>query len=351
MIVAVKLGTNTTLDETGEVRAEVLHFLFAAIKEAQANNIGVFLITSGAVALGRSHTKDQELDRNIAGAIGQMNLSAAYYKAASEFEINLGQILLAKPHIQERKHFLRIQEMMQELLDKKIVPIINEDDALVADTDWSFGDNDSLAAATAVSFGSKELIICTHVDGLYTADPTKDSSAKFISEIKDVNRELLKYCDTGVSAGGRGGMISKLKAARTCTNVGVLTRIINGLEKDSFQKAFDQEKIGTVCLPREEQKISNRERWIIAAKSSAASIEIDDGAARALQSGKSLLAVGIKKIYGNFEAGESVEIVDNNQDGLAFGIADVSSLDLNQKNFKEQKGVQVMHADNIIVFL
>jgi len=146
-------------------------------------------------------------------------------------------------------------------------------------------------------------------------------------------------------------MVSKLKAARLCSAVGIEMQIVSGLKAGLIAKALEGENVGTTFLSRSLKKtINNRERWILAARTSAASIEVDEGALVALKKGKSLLAVGIKKIYGDFEKGELVEIIDKEKIGMAIGLVDVSSSTLVQANFKLQKGVQVMHADNIMVF-
>ena len=145
-------------------------------------------------------------------------------------------------------------------------------------------------------------------------------------------------------------MLSKLKAARLCTAVGIETQIINGFEKSLLSQALLGEKVGSTFLPRKlKDDIKNRERWLLAAKTSAASIEVDDGAVSALALGKSLLAVGIKKVYGEFDEDELVEIVDKDKVGVAIGKVDLDSKLLNTTESK--KGLQVMHADNIMVFV
>ena len=349
--IVLKIGTHTLLDQEDNLRESVIEAFFVAIKEAKKKNTHILLVTSGAVGLGRTlMATSASLPRAIAGSVGQAYLMSRYVVAAQKCGIVIGQLLLSRPHVLERAHFLRLQTLVGQMCDAGITPIINENDAMTAETDWSFGDNDSLAAILAVSFGARELILATHVDGLYTSDPLRDQSAQLITEIRDVNRELMKYCSASASEHGRGGMISKLTAARICTNVGVATRIVNGTDSGTILGAIAGASVGTYCQPRTRTRaLSNRERWIVAAKSSAASIEVDDGAVKALRQGKSLLAVGIKKLYGEFAAGESVEVVDKQQEGVAFGIVDVGTEQMLGRPFQVQHGVQVIHADNCIV--
>ena len=350
-IIVFKIGTHTLLDREGNLREAVLEALFAASKDVKKKNTHILLVTSGAVGLGRTlMATSASLPRAIAGSVGQAYLMSRYVAAAQKCGIVIGQLLLSRPYVLKRAHFLRLQTLVGQMCDAGITPIINENDAMTAETDWSFGDNDSLAAILAVSFGARELILATHVDGLYTSDPLRDQSAQLITKIPDVNRELMKYCSASASEHGRGGMISKLTAARICTNVGVATRIVNGTDSGTILGAIAGASVGTYCQPRTRTRaLSNRERWIVAAKSSAASIEADDGAVKALRQGKSLLAVGIKKLYGEFAAGESVEVVDKQQEGVAFGIVDIGTEQMLGRPFQVQHGVQVIHADNCIV--
>lgn len=350
-LIIIKIGSNVLVDEQNKIREEIVsEILSAAALELEKKN-KIMIVTSGAVALGRDFFKNKKVDKKLAAGLGQMKLMEVYSRQAEKLNIEISELLLSRPHLLERKHFLELQKTMDSAFANKIIPVVNENDALVYGTDWSFGDNDSLSTSLAIAFDADKLLIVSHVEGLYTADPTKNKEAKLISKIKDVNSELVKYCTTEVSDKGRGGMLSKLKAARLCTAVGIETQIVSGLKENNISKSLAGEDIGTIFLPRKLlTSIKNRERWILAARNSAASVEIDDGAAKALKSGKSLLAVGIKKVYGDFEAGDLVEVVDKNREGLAIGLVDIESKELEQKNFKLQKGVQLMHTDNIMVF-
>jgi len=348
-ITIVKVGSNTIVDEKGAVRTDIIRDIIVALQKIIRDGGRVVLVTSGAVRLGRI-SLGQSASAAVAASIGQIHLFDAYYQEAKKVKQELAQFLLTRPYIVTRKYFLNLQSTFDTLLDQGILPIVNENDALVAHTEWSFGDNDSLAAALAISLKAERLIILSHIDGLFDIDPDKNKNTKLIKVVRDVNAELLKYCSPKASAGGRGGMLSKLKAARLVTAVGIEAHIINGSVLGNLEKVLQSQEIGTTFLPRKSSgEISNRDRWLLAAKNSAGSIEIDSGAVTALKNGKSLLAVGVKNVNGQFNKKEIVEIVDKENRGVAFGIVDYSSAEINDMlRTNRVKDVQLMHTDNMI---
>jgi len=348
-ITVVKIGSNTIVNEDGTIRTDVIQDVVASLREVMQSGERIVLITSGAVRLGRV-LLGKNTPANVAASVGQARLFDAYYQESEKAGLKLAQFLLTRPYITTREYFLNLQTAFNSLLDQGILPIVNENDALVTNTNWSFGDNDSLAVVLAISLKAERLIILSHVDGLFDTNPSKNKNAKLIKTVQDVNSELLKYCSTEVSAGGRGGMLSKLKSARLATAVGIKTHIVNGVIRGNLTKALSGEEVGTLFFPRKSNiKISNRDRWLLAAKNSAGSIEVDGGALLALKKGKSLLAVGVKKVNGEFNKKEIVEIVDAENQGIAFGIVDYSSLEIREMlDTRNLKDIQLMHTDNII---
>ena len=352
-ITIIKIGSNTLIDEHQKIRQslidEILSLVSARIKKGEK----IIIVTSGAVAMGRAVIKDAKktLSKAVVAGVGQVNLIVSYFESAKKLDLLISDLLISRPHLVDREQFIKLQETVDGLLSNNIIPIVNENDALVSSTDWAFGDNDTLASALAIAFGARRLIILSHVDGLYDADPTRDKGAKLVQTVDDANAAIMKYCSKQASDIGSGGMISKLKAARLCAAVGIETRIINGLQTGALELALNGRSVGTVFTPRfGGGEIKNRDRWILSAKSSAASIMIDDGAVAALCRGKSLLAVGVKKVFGSFAAKEIVELVNFKNEGLAFGIVDVGSKELEKVLKTEKTGVQVMHADNIMIY-
>ncbi|MFA7653666.1 MAG: glutamate 5-kinase [Candidatus Magasanikbacteria bacterium] len=351
-ITIIKIGSNTLIDDRKKIRQsfldEVLSLVSGRIKQGEK----IIIVTSGAVAMGRSVLGDvkKTLAKSIVAGVGQVNLIDSYLESAKKLKLLISDLLLSRHNLVDREQFLKLQETIEGLLENDVIPIVNENDALVSGTQSAFGDNDTLASALAVAFSARRLIILSHVDGLYDSDPTANVNAKLVTQIDDANAAIMKYCSKQISAVGSGGMISKLKAARLCAAIGIETRIINGLKSGALAAALDSKPVGTVFTPRVAGKITNRDRWILSAKSSAGSIMIDDGAVAALCHGKSLLAVGVKKVFGAFDEKEIVELVNSKKEGLAFGIADVGSRELEKVLKIDKTGVQVMHTDNIMIY-
>lgn len=348
----IKIGTSVIIDESKNVRTDVLDSLFKSLKPLIEKGERFIVVASGAVALGRKDTGDWQLEKPLAAGVGQPILMSYFRTPAQRFGLIAAELLLSRPHLVRRGQFLSLQKKINNFLTHpELVLVANENDFLVNGTDWGFGDNDSMSASLAIALSATKLLIVSNIDGLYK-DGDINNPQNLLAEVADVNAELMKYCAGEKSQLGIGGMISKLKAARLCRAVCIETQIINGLKGDQLQKVLNGEKIGTTFLAHKScQVIRNRERWILAARSSAASIEVDDGAVQALKNGKSLLAVGIKKIYGSFEVGELVEVVNSSLETVAIGVADIGSDSLSKTDFKEQKGAQVMHTDNVMVFV
>lgn len=352
-LIVVKVGSNVLVDEKNGLRINVVTSILETLGKAVKRGDHILLVTSGAVKLGRYllRNKNIEISSNEAAAVGQMELNCQYQEIAKKTELVLGEILLARPHLLKREQFLKLQQTLDYFFKDEIIPLVNENDALVAGTEWTFGDNDSLATALAISLKAQKLIILSHVDGFYQGDPESNKDNKVISEVANVNKELMEYCGKTVSVGGRGGMISKLKSIRICTAVGIEAMIINGSVSTNLELALAGEKVGTLFKARKFLgNISNRQRWLLAAKNSAGSMEVDEGAEVALRAGKSLLAVGVKKVYGVFKSGEIIELINSQKEGIAFGIVDYSNDEV-EEVFKNgsQHGKQLMHTDNIMI--
>ena len=350
-IFVVKIGSNTLISENGKVREEVIRNILSVAAEIIKKRGRVILVTSGAVKLGKNSVKGN-CPVNIYAGAGQMELFYNYQVQAKKLGLLLAELLLARPHLSRRSHFLKFKETLAGFFQKGIVPLINENDALVAETEWGFGDNDSLASSLAIVLKASKLIILSHVDGLYQEDSEKNRNLTVIAEVENVNEELIRHCSGAVSTGGRGGMVSKLKAIRICTATGIEVQIVNGLKPDNLKQALKGQQVGTIFKPRRAiTEINDRERWILAAKNSTGSLEVDEGAGVALKKGKSLLAVGVKNVYGSFQHKEIIEILDAKKQGLAFGIIDFSDVEI-KKMMKENNiyNKQLMHADNIIIF-
>jgi glutamate 5-kinase len=342
----IKIGTNTLVDDAGAIRDKVIDEILESAKEIIEEGNHALIVTSGAVRLGRVQLKNDKASIKVAAGVGQPLLFKAYQEHASKIGITISETLLTKTDIAEREHFLSLQRAFDALFEKGILPVVNENDVLGS----GFDGNDPLACDLAISLYAKKLILVSNINGLYDDDPVKNKSAKFIPEVENITDDFLKYCSSDISYNSTGGMLSKLKVARISSVVGIETQIVNGFVSGNIQKAINGSG-GTVFKARQiDEKVSNRDRWILVAKNSAGSIEVDDGAAKALRAGLSLLAVGAKNIYGEFDKGEVIEVIDKDKKGIAFGIVDFSHDKI--KSFLDTADVkdkQLIHANNMFI--
>jgi glutamate 5-kinase len=325
--------------------------IMRTLHNARKKDLCAILVTSGAVKLGRHRMHDPDLPRAAAASVGQPILSCEYVRHARRLDRDIGEILLTRAEVAQRASRRNLEKNVAELLSRGIVPIINENDAVTAGTDLTFTDNDSLAAALAVSFNAKKLIILTHLDGLYDDNPAANPRARRIVRVDEAHTVLFKLISGKISDSGRGGMVSKIAAARLCTAIGIEVQIVNGRIAGNLAKALRHDKIGTTFHPRVFPRILNeKERWMLAAKNPIGSIEIDKGAEDALRQGKSLLAVGVKRVYGRFDKRDVIEVINSKKHSVAFGVVKKSSDNiLPVVGTSKARGMQLVHADNIIV--
>lgn len=349
-IIVVKVGSDTLANQDGSIRTEVLEDILSSITAVARKGVGVLVVSSGAVKYGRHILRDTRASVGLAASVGQPALYQAYLDAARRLRCSVAELLLTRFELTQQEYFKKIHKTIRELISRGIIPIINENDAVTAGTDISFGDNDSLAAALAIFLNAKKVIILSHLDGLYDKNPSLGPGAHLLTDIEDANTILLKVISGKISASGRGGMLSKIKLARLCTAVGIGVHLVNGRIAGNIGRAFEGEKIGTMFHPRAfSRKLTDRERWMLAARNSEGSIEIDEGAQRALIQGKSLLAVGVTRVYGKFEADEIIEVINTRKHSIAVGVVKISSHDIIPVlGTAKARGIELIHADNLI---
>ena len=307
---------------------------------------------SGAVGAGKAHTTMLARKQAYA-AVGQLRALDTAFHAAQKEGVELAMLLLSREDIVNRERYLSLQETVVELLLARITPIFNENDATSAISKHDFTDNDHLATILAVTMGADVLVLLTSVDGLYTANPEEHADATFIPEVHNINKDVIRN-GVGTSSLGRGGMSGKLKAARLATAAGIPTVIANANTPEILTRLLLQkERCGTMCHAQHDRrtKLTNRDRWVMSAQHSGASVTVDAGAKAALGQRKSLLAVGVKAIEGIFEMGDSIEVIDDQEETIALGLASVNSKTLAALMKQAQKpfGVEVIHADNLIL--
>jgi glutamate 5-kinase len=288
--------------------------------------------------------------KQACAAVGQGRLMALYSDAFQALDIVTAQILLTEEDFSNRTRYLNLRSTIGELMRLKVLPIINENDTVsTAEIESgkefeflkvNFGDNDKLSALVASKVEADLLIILTDVDGLYTDDPRKGDNAKLIPLVPSINADIEKLASGPAAPGkmGRGGMQTKIEAAKTATQSGCSVIIAGGKVPDVIPRLFAEEEIGTLFLPT--PGMTGKKRWIAFATTVKAALVVNDGAKTALKNGKaSLLPAGIVQVRGQFERGDVIGIVDEAGHEFARGIANYSS--------DETKQISGQHSDAI----
>ena len=308
--IVVKVGSSLLVDAaSGALKRDWLLSLVAdvaALKKQEKKD--VLLVSSGAIALGRRALglKNGALrleESQAAAAVGQVRLAQAYVDAFHAHELAAAQILLTLEDTEERRRYLNARETLQTLCALGAVPVINENDT-VATAEIRFGDNDRLAARVTGMMEADCLVLLSDIDGLYTANPQRDPTAQHIAEVKSITPEIEAMAEGPASEMSRGGMESKIAAAKIATAAGAAVIIANGHVMHPLQ-ALKSESKRTLFVPRVSPAAA-RKRWIAGGLSAQGVIVIDAGAERALNSGKSLLPAGVKAVHGSFERGDAV---------------------------------------------
>ena len=270
-------------------------------------------------------------------SVGQINLINEFKALFEKNKIRIGQILITPDDTEQRRRALNIKRTFENLFELNAVPIVNENDT-TATSEIKYGDNDRLAARVAQIIGADTLIIFSDIDGLYEDSKNKKN---LIQEVTQLNKKIYSLADKKINSIGSGGMITKLEAAKICMNSGCKMIIANGQFINPLKKIIEK-KIYTSFIPKI-STLAARKKWIVSSIVSYAKLYIDDGAAKALANGKSLLPAGIKKVFGNFKKGENILIVDLNGNELARGLSSFSSDEINKI-----KGLQSNQIEDIL---
>ncbi len=328
--VVVKIGSALLVDgTTGRLRRAWLEAIAEDVAMMKARGQDVLLVSSGAIALGRRvlKLKDGALkleESQAAAAAGQIRLAHAYQEILARHEIEVAQILLTLGDTEGRRQYLNARSTLSTLLELGAVPVINENDT-VATAEIRFGDNDRLAARVAQMVSADCLVLLSDIDGLYTADPGTDPDAQFIPEVAVLTPEIEAMGGESRSGFGRGGMITKLSAARIATAAGCRMVIASGKQMRPVQ-AIEQSCRATWFLTPESPRAA-RKAWIAGSLKTRGTVTVDDGAARALAQGRSLLPAGVVAVEGRFERGDAVIVADRKGHELGRGLIAYSDED------------------------
>jgi glutamate 5-kinase len=332
--IVVKFGTSVLTGGTPRLdRAQMVELVRqCAVLHRQGRD--VILCTSGAIAAGRERLGMVDLPPTVAAkqmlaAVGQSRLMLVWESLFEIYNIHVGQMLLTRADVSDRGRFLNARDALHTLLEHRIVPIVNENDA-VATAEIKVGDNDNLSALVALLAEADLLLLLTDQPGLFTGDPRTDPGARLIPEVHTIDETLRKVAGGSASGLGVGGMTTKLEAADVARRAGADVVIAAGRAPDVILRAADGEPVGTL-FPALEAPLENRKRWIFGGTTPGGRLVVDAGAARALvEKGSSLLPAGITRVDGDFERGDTVLITGPRGKELARGIVRYSSADLTQ---------------------
>ncbi len=330
--IVVKLGTSVLTG--GTPKLDHPHMVELVRQCAQLFNAGkdVIICSSGAIAVGRHRLDFPDLpptlnNKQMLAAVGQSRLMHNWERYFEIYGINVGQILLTRADLDDRRRYLNAQDTMQTLLAHRIIPIVNENDA-VATEEIKVGDNDNLSALVAILAEADLLLLLTDQPGLFTADPRTDPNAELIAEVKTIDESVKALAGGSVSGLGIGGMMTKLQAADVARRAGADVIIAAGHAPNAIVRVVAGESVGT-RFPALDSPLENRKRWIFAGRKRTGRLVVDAGAGRALcDNGRSLLPAGIVKVEGNFNRGDAVTVVAENGRELARGIVRYASKDL-----------------------
>jgi glutamate 5-kinase len=361
--IVVKVGSNLLTDDKG-IRKVFLRSLVGQLSSLNKKGKEMILVSSGAISMGvKKLCMDKKptalSEKQATAAVGQIVLMQAYEAAFCENSVSVAQVLLEHDDIKNKVKNINARNTINKLLEWKVIPIINENDT-IATEEIKFGDNDTLAGIVGSLVNADLVIILTSVDGIYDKNPDLYSGAQIIDEIEDID-EAIKNIDThGKTSHGIGGMVTKLEVARKLNYVGIPLVIAGGNKEGAVERIVGGKKEGT--LVKEKQiKVDAKKRWIMTSLKVKGEIKVDDGAKAALiHSGKSLLAVGISGVTGEFTFGDAVEIEDAKGHKLGKGITNYSSKDLmlikgrrnaDLKNeLKDSFYEEVIHRDNLFIY-
>ena len=374
--VVVKAGTALITGGSDELDIATMSDLvgqIAQLQRAQPRGCQMLLVSSGAVAAGRhaigrsnghggSRLRGNDVGwRQLLAAIGQGRVMSEYERLFGKHGVHVAQALLTGRDINDREGYLNIRNTLLGLIDLGIVPIINENDVVAVDElgGEMFGDNDMLSAMVANIVDADLLIMLGRVDGLFTADPNLDRTARPIPVVTSVTDEIEALGGPSADGRGRGGMATKLEAAKLATASGVDAVVASGKQPDVIRRLVRGESLGT-SFPTGATRMESRKRYLLSQMRESDAVVVDGGAARALlRRGSSLLAAGVVDAFGDFDRGDVVMVLDTQRHRIACGISNYSSHDIRHiRRLRSDRielalghyfGDEVVHRDNIVI--
>jgi len=380
----VKVGTNTLTGGEDRLSRPQMSAVARQIASLMRDGHQVALVSSGAIVAGRqalevsrdgkaasARSADEASDgeprrrarrrdipfKQVLAAVGQTRLMQAWDELFSQEDLIVAQTLLTRADLADRQGYLNARNTLLALLERTVVPIINEND-VVATEEIRIGDNDNLSALVANLIDADLLILLTDQQGLYTADPRRHATATLIAEVPRITDEIMALAAGAGTVRGTGGMLTKVQAARLATESGVSVVVAGGTTENVLVRAVTGEPVGT-RFPSNRTRMESRKRWILAGLAGRAAAHIDAGAVSALGRGRSLLSAGVVTVTGRFDRGDSVNIVGPEGKAIGCGVANYSAADLERikgcrsaeitKILGYHFGDEVIHRNNVVM--
>ncbi|QCU89456.1 glutamate 5-kinase [Thiomicrorhabdus sediminis] len=359
----VKIGSALLTNDGQGLNKEALAHWVEQIVELKSQGVEVVIVSSGSVAEGMKRlgwsTRPKVLNElQAAASVGQMGLIQAYESKFAKYDIHTAQILMTHDDLSNRKRYLNVKGTVETLLEYGVVPIINENDTVVTD-EIRFGDNDTLAALTANLISADVLVILTDQQGLYDDNPRTNPQAQLISEAQVSRKDIEAMASPEGGALGKGGMYTKVMAAKRAARSGTATMIASGREAGILTKLYSGQSFGTLLVP-DLEPLSARRQWLAGHLQAKGQLVLDAGAVKVLQaSGKSLLPIGVKTLNGEFQRGEMVVCVDEQGMEIARGLANYSAVESLKIIGKPSNQIEeilgfvedesLIHRDNLVV--
>ncbi|AMR32687.1 glutamate 5-kinase [Mucilaginibacter sp. PAMC 26640] len=324
--IIIKVGSNVITKPNGLPDTERISHLVDQIAAIKKQGIQVILVSSGAVASGRSlitvtDKYDAVATRQLLASIGQVKLINTYANLFEKFKILCSQVLVTKEDFRDRLHYLNMRNCLELLLQHEVIPVVNEND-VVSVTELMFTDNDELAGLIASMLNAQALIVLTNVNGIYDGDPKLEVS-KVIEEVTGDGIDFASFVSSGRSQFGRGGMITKSNIAHKVAQLGIAVHIANGTKDNIVTDVLENRATHTRFVPT--KKASGKKKWIAHSETAATGVvQVNEGAKTVLLSSKasSLLPIGIINVLEEFKKGEIIKIVDENNKLIGLGLAE-----------------------------
>jgi glutamate 5-kinase len=360
--IVVKVGSSLLVDsEAGEVKASWLAALVADLAQLHYERREVLIVSSGSIALGRSRLKLPRgtlklEDSQAAAAVGQIALARIWSEVLGAHGIGAGQILVTLQDTEERRRYLNARATIAKLLEWRAVPVINENDT-VATNEIRYGDNDRLAARVATMASADLLILLSDIDGLYDAPPAQNPNANLIPVVETVTSEIEAMAGTAGSELSRGGMRTKIEAAKIATTGGTHMLIASGKIEHPLRAIAEGGRCTWFLTPA--NPVTARKRWIAGSLEPKGTLTIDAGAVQALRAGRSLLPAGVIRVDGQFARGDAVVVRGPDSDEIGRGLVAYDAEDADRIKGRSSPDVmmilgvsgrsEMIHRDDLVV--